>query len=58
MDIRENFDNIKREISEACGKVDRSPEDIKVIAVTKYVTDERVEQAIEGNKNILIKNGI
>ena len=31
MDIRENFDNIKREISEACGKVDRSPEDIKVI---------------------------
>lgn len=47
MDIRENFDNIKREISEACGKVDRSPEDIKVIAVTKYVTDARVEQAIE-----------
>lgn len=34
-------------LSEACGKVDRSPEDIKVIAVTKYVTDARVEQAIE-----------
>ena len=56
MDIRENFDNIKREISEACGKVDRSPEDIKVIAVTKYVTDARVEQAIEVGVDAFAEN--
>ena len=56
MDIRENFDNIKSEIAEACGKVDRNPEDIKVIAVTKYVTDARVEQAIEAGVDAFAEN--
>ncbi len=56
MDIRENFDNIKREIIEACNKVGRNPEDVKVIAVTKYVTDERVEQAIEAGVDAFAEN--
>ena len=56
MDIRENFDNIKSEVAEACGRVDRNPEDVKVIAVTKYVTDERVEQAIEAGIDAFAEN--
>ena len=47
MNVRENFETITREISETCKQVGRNPEEVKLIAVTKYVTDTRVEEAIE-----------
>ena len=47
MNVRENFETITREIAETCKQVGRNPEEVKLIAVTKYVTDARVEEAIE-----------
>ena len=47
MNVRENFETITREIAETCEKVGRNAEEVSLIAVTKYVTDIRVEEAIE-----------
>ena len=47
MNVRENFETITREISETCKQVGRNADEVKLIAVTKYVTDSRVEEAIE-----------
>ena len=47
MNVRENFETITREIAETCKQVGRNVDEVKLIAVTKYVTDVRVEEAIE-----------
>lgn len=47
MNVRENFETITKEIVETCEKVGRNTDEVKLIAVTKYVTDTRVEEAIE-----------
>ena len=47
MNVRENFETITREIAETCKQVGRNSDEVKLIAVTKYVTDTRVEEAIE-----------
>ena len=47
MNVRENFETITREIAETCKQVGRNSDEVKLIAVTKYVTDSRVEEAIE-----------
>ena len=47
MNVRENFETITREIAETCKQVGRNAEEVKLIAVTKYVTDTRVEEAKE-----------
>lgn len=47
MNVKENLDKINENIKKVCEKSTRSFEEINLIAVTKYVTDERVEEAIE-----------
>ena len=47
MSVRENFETITREIVETCKQVGRNADEVKLIAVTKYVTDARVEEALE-----------
>ena len=47
MNVRENFEIITKEIVETCKKVGRNADEVKLIAVTKYVTDARVEEALE-----------
>ena len=47
MNVRETFETITREIAETCKQVGRNADEVKLIAVTKYVTDTRVEEAIE-----------
>ena len=47
MNVRENFETITREIVETCKQVGRNANEVKLIAVTKYVTDARVEEALE-----------
>lgn len=47
MNVRENFETITREIAETCKQVGRNADEVKLVAVTKYVTDSRVEEAIE-----------
>ena len=47
MNVRENFETITREIVETCKQAGRNADEVKLIAVTKYVTDVRVEEALE-----------
>ena len=47
MNVRENFEIITREIAETCEKVGRNTDEVNLIAVTKDVTDARVDEAIE-----------
>ena len=47
MNVRENFETITREIVETCKQVGRNADEVKLVAVTKYVTDARVEEALE-----------
>lgn len=46
MNVRENFETITREIAETCKQVGRNADEVKLIAVTKYVSDARVEETI------------
>lgn len=53
MDVATNLHQIKQNIKQACEKSNRNPEEITIIGVTKYVTIERTEEAINaGVKNL------
>ncbi|WLR52263.1 YggS family pyridoxal phosphate-dependent enzyme [Bacillus tianshenii] len=47
MNVKGNAEKIQARIEEACKRCGRNPDDIKVIAVTKYVSVERAQQALE-----------
>lgn len=47
MSVLENYAEISRKIRNACERVQRSEEEITVIAVTKYVSVSRAKEAIE-----------
>ncbi|WP_102347014.1 YggS family pyridoxal phosphate-dependent enzyme [Bacillus sp. Marseille-P3661] len=46
MFIKENLEKIKANIHEACKRVKRNPSEIKIIAVTKYVSIETTMKAL------------
>lgn len=46
MDVQTNLQQIRSNIVKACEKVNRKPDEITLIAVTKYVTIERTEETI------------
>lgn len=53
MVVKENLQKITSDIVEVCQKVGRDPQEVKVIAVTKYVSIARAQEAIEaGISNI------
>lgn len=47
MKVRENLEVIQSQIADACNKAGRHPEEVKIIAVTKYVSPERAQEAID-----------
>ncbi|WNS77096.1 YggS family pyridoxal phosphate-dependent enzyme [Bacillus sp. DTU_2020_1000418_1_SI_GHA_SEK_038] len=47
MKVIENLKAIQHKINEACERANRNSEDIKVIAVTKYVSTERALEALD-----------
>jgi PLP dependent protein len=47
MSVAAKYEQIKQLINETCFKVERNPEEVKVIAVTKYVSTERALEALE-----------
>ncbi|MGJ7910603.1 YggS family pyridoxal phosphate-dependent enzyme [Neobacillus sp. LXY-1] len=47
MTVKANLEMIKQQINEACQKVNRKPEEVSIIAVTKYVSTERAKEALE-----------
>ena len=47
MKVADNLLTIKEKILAACEKSNRNPEEINIIAVTKYVSLERAQEAVE-----------
>jgi pyridoxal phosphate enzyme (YggS family) len=47
MRVAAKYDIIKQQIIEACLRVKRNPEEVRVIAVTKYVSTERANEALQ-----------
>lgn len=46
-EVKQNLQHIQKCIEEACGRVQRNPDEITLVAVTKYVSIERAEEALE-----------
>ncbi|MGV2941027.1 YggS family pyridoxal phosphate-dependent enzyme [Mesobacillus sp. LC4] len=46
MNVKGNLEVIQSQIADACKGVGRSPDEVKIIAVTKYVSPERAQEAI------------
>lgn len=46
MKVKDNLVNVQSMIAEACKATNRNPEDVKIIAVTKYVSVERTLEAL------------
>ena len=47
MKVRDNLEVIQSQIADVCKKAGRDPEEVKIIAVTKYVSPERAQEAID-----------
>ncbi|HEX7066507.1 MAG TPA: YggS family pyridoxal phosphate-dependent enzyme [Bacillales bacterium] len=47
MSVAENAVQIREKIETACSRAGRSPNDVQIIAVTKYVSSERAEEALD-----------
>ncbi|MFC0524058.1 YggS family pyridoxal phosphate-dependent enzyme [Pontibacillus salicampi] len=58
MNVQENVTTIQHKIAQACQKSGRKDADITIIAVTKYVSVERAEQAIDAGISNLGENRI
>jgi len=56
MKVSDNLVQIKQKIHEACEKSGRNPEEVKIIAVTKYVSTERALEAIDAGITNLGEN--
>jgi len=47
MDIARNITEVRERIAHAAARAGRSPDEITIIAVTKYVDDSAIQQAVE-----------
>ena len=56
MDVASNLHNIEKRINEAAARAGRNPKEVKIIAVTKYVTAERAKEAYEAGIHHLGEN--
>jgi pyridoxal phosphate enzyme (YggS family) len=56
MKVAVKLEAIKQQINEACQKANRNPEEVRLIAVTKYVSVERAMEALEAGVTNLGEN--
>jgi PLP dependent protein len=56
--ISENLARIKERINSACAKVNRKPEDVNLVAVTKTVDTERIKEGIAKGIKIIGENRV
>lgn len=56
MIVSENLEKVRLKIDQACRRANRRPEEIRVIAVTKYVSDERALAVLEAGIHDLGEN--
>lgn len=48
MSIKEQYERVAREVAEACRACGRDPREVRLVAVSKTVTADRVQDAIDG----------
>ena len=46
MSIEQNLNEIKKNISEACEKAGRNPDSVTILAVTKTIDADRINEAV------------
>jgi len=56
--IKNNLEIINKKIKKAALKVNRNPEEIKLVAVTKTATTEQIEEAINAGVKIIGENRV
>ncbi len=56
--IKENIIQIKEKINAACKKADRNPDEVKLMAVSKFHTSEEIIQAIEAGITLFGENRV
>ncbi|HEY2420505.1 MAG TPA: YggS family pyridoxal phosphate-dependent enzyme [Neobacillus sp.] len=56
MKVVTKLEQIKQQINRACDNVNRNPENVKLIAVTKYVSVARASEALDAGINDLGEN--
>ncbi|MCM3569142.1 YggS family pyridoxal phosphate-dependent enzyme [Neobacillus mesonae] len=56
MKVASKLEQIRHRINQACTKVNRDPNEIRLIAVTKYVSIERAKEALEAGIEDLGEN--
>ena len=54
--IREQVDHIRKNIAAAALRTGRRPEDVRLMAVTKTVADDRIREAVEAGVDIIGEN--
>ncbi|RST75414.1 YggS family pyridoxal phosphate-dependent enzyme [Siminovitchia acidinfaciens] len=55
-DVKVNLELIQEKVAEACERSNRNPEDVHIVAVTKYVSVERAAEALEAGIHNLGEN--
>lgn len=56
MTVRENIDKVRERLEQACRASGRSAEDVRLMAVTKYVDEGRMGQAVDAGLTLLGEN--
>ncbi|WP_170006962.1 YggS family pyridoxal phosphate-dependent enzyme [Bacillus fonticola] len=54
--VANNLATIQAKVEKACHRIDRSPDDVNIVAVTKYVSVERTKEAYEAGIKHLAEN--
>jgi pyridoxal phosphate enzyme (YggS family) len=58
MPIRENLERLKARIADACARSGRNPDEVTLVAVTKTVAPDRIQEAVDAGVEILGENRI
>ena len=56
--ILQNIEVIKQRIAAACARVERKPEEVKLLLATKTVTPERIKIALKARNTLIAENKI
>lgn len=58
MSVRENLESVRERIEKACARAGRSPDEITLVAVTKTVGPERIQEAVDAGVTVLGENRV
>ena len=58
MDIKNNLEQVKNKINDACKKCSRNPDEVKLVAVSKFHPDSNVIEAIECGQLLFGENRV